>query len=103
MDSAFLRRLRFVVHYPSPDASARERLWRGIFPLETPTDNLNFARLSQLEVSGGNIRNIALNAAFNASSEGSPVRMRHIHATAIEEVRKLKRLPRGGEFDGWAE
>ncbi len=101
MDSAFLRRLRFVVHYPSPDATARERLWRGIFPLETPTDDLRFERLAQLEVSGGNIRNIALNAAFNASSEGNAVQMRHIHGAALEEVRKLKRLPRPGEFDGW--
>ncbi len=103
MDSAFLRRLRFVVHYPSPDAMARERLWRGIFPLETPTDTLHFERLAQLEVSGGNIRNIALNAAFNASSEGNAVQMRHVHGAALEEVRKLKRLPRPGEFDGWTD
>lgn len=103
MDSAFLRRLRFVVHYPSPDATARERLWRGIFPTETPMQNLRFERLAQLEVSGGNIRNIALNAAFNASSEGSAVQMQHIHGAALEEVRKLKRLPRPCEFDGWTD
>ncbi len=103
MDSAFMRRLRFVVHYPNPDAAARSKLWQGIFPINTPTQGLRFERLAQLEVSGGNIRNIALNAAFNASSEGSPVRMRHLHESALEEVRKLKRLPRGGEFDGWAD
>jgi ATPase family associated with various cellular activities (AAA) len=103
MDTAFLRRLRFVVHYPSPEPEARAALWRGIFPRDTPTEGLNYARLAQLEVAGGNIRNIALNAAFNASSEGSPVRMRHIHASALEEVRKLKRLPRSGEFDGWGD
>ncbi|NJK44565.1 MAG: ATP-binding protein [Pleurocapsa sp. SU_196_0] len=102
MDSAFLRRLRFVVHYPNPDAEARATLWRGIFPPDTPTQGLNFARLAQLEVAGGNIRNIALNAAFDASSQGEPVRMGHLHVAALEEVRKLKRLPRTGEFDGWA-
>jgi hypothetical protein len=103
MDTAFLRRLRFVVHYPSPEPEARAALWRGIFPRDTPTQGLNYTRLAQLEVAGGNIRNIALNAAFNASSEGSPVQMRHVHASALEEVRKLKRLPRTGEFDGWTD
>ncbi len=101
MDSAFLRRLRFVVHYPTPDKEARAKLWQGIFPPETPTSYLNYERLAQLDVSGGNIRNIALNAAFNASSANESVQMVHIRQAAVEEIRKIKRLPRAGEFDGW--
>ncbi len=101
MDSAFLRRLRFVVQYPVPDAAARANLWRGIFPKNTPTHLLDYQRLAQLEVSGGNIRNIALNAAFNASSENSPITMNHLYEVALEEIRKLKRLPRPTEFVGW--
>ena len=42
-------------------------------------------------------------ASFNASSEGNAVQMRHIHGASLEEVRKLKRLPRPGEFDGWTD
>ncbi len=101
MDSAFLRRIRFVVHYPTPDNQARLKLWQGIFPPETPIRNLEFARLAQLEVAGGNIRNIALNAAFHASGDNQEVQMKHIRQAALEEIRKIKRLPRVGEFDNW--
>ncbi len=101
MDSAFMRRIRFVVQFPVPDAKARVGLWHGIFPRNTPTQKLNFERLAQLEVSGGNVRSIALNAAFNASSDQVAVSMGYLHEAALEELRKLKRLPRPGEFDGW--
>ncbi len=101
MDSAFMRRLRFVVQYPTPDADARVLLWKKIFPLDTPIENLNYTALAKLEVSGGNIRSIALNAAFNAASDASPITMRHLLESALEEIRKLKRLPRSGELEHW--
>jgi ATPase family associated with various cellular activities (AAA) len=101
MDSAFMRRLRFVVQYPTPDVEARVLLWKKIFPIDTPIESLNYAALAKLEVSGGNIRSIALNAAFNAASENSSVTMRHLLESALEEIRKLKRLPRAGELDHW--
>jgi hypothetical protein len=101
MDSAFMRRLRFVVQYPTPDLEARIRLWKTIFPIDTPVENLDYASLAKLEVSGGNIRSIALNAAFNAASDNHAVTMRHLLDSALEEIRKLKRLPRAGELDHW--
>ena len=75
LDTAFLRRLRFVVQFPFPDAAQREAIWRNIFPAATPTDGIDYAKLSKLNVSGGNIRNIALNAAFLAAEASEPVRM----------------------------
>src|SRR4029077_10415118 len=36
LDSGFLRRIRFIVHFPFPDLAAREEIWRGIFPDQTP-------------------------------------------------------------------
>jgi hypothetical protein len=60
----FLRRLRFVVQFPFPDATQRMEIWRRAFP---PTQNLDFAKLAKLNIGGGNIRNIALNAAFMAA------------------------------------
>ena len=36
LDTAFRRRLRFVVQFPFPDAALRERIWRGVFPARTP-------------------------------------------------------------------
>jgi ATP-dependent 26S proteasome regulatory subunit len=81
MDRAFQRRLRFTVNFPFPDAAQREAIWNGIFPAKTPTHSLDLKRLSQLNVAGGNIRNIALHAAFHA---GAPVRMTHLREAKSE-------------------
>jgi SpoVK/Ycf46/Vps4 family AAA+-type ATPase len=70
IDQAFLRRIRFIVSFPFPDASQRERIWQRSFPAETPTQNLNYKKLAKLNVAGGNIHNIALNAAFLAADAG---------------------------------
>jgi SpoVK/Ycf46/Vps4 family AAA+-type ATPase len=64
LDTAFMRRIRFVVQYPFPDSTQRAEIWSRVFPKNTPTEGLNVRRLAQLNVAGGNIRNIALNAAF---------------------------------------
>ena len=103
MDTAFLRRIRFIVRFPTPDKEARKLLWHTIFPATTPTYNLDYQKLAQLEVSGGNIRNIALAAAFIAASDetATGVNMRHLLQSAQDEIRKLKRLPRPGELSAW--
>src|SRR3989442_107054 len=62
LDAAFLRRIRFIVHFPFPDAAQRVEIWRRIFPASTPTEGLDITRLARLNITGGNIRNIALNA-----------------------------------------
>src|SRR5207249_5340701 len=67
LDTAFLRRIRFVVSFPFPDAAQRAEIWRRIFPAETPLDGVNASALARLNVAGGNIRNIALNAALLAA------------------------------------
>ena len=69
LDQAFMRRIRFVVSFPFPDAKQRIEIWKTIYPAKTPTKDLQYNKLSQLNVSGGNIRNIALNAAFIAARE----------------------------------
>src|SRR6266699_1265714 len=78
LDPAFLRRIRFVINFPFPDASHRAEIWRRVFPPRTPTDGLDPTVLARLNIAGGNIRNIALNAAFLAAEAGEPVGMRHI-------------------------
>jgi AAA+ superfamily predicted ATPase len=101
LDPAFLRRLRFIVHFPFPDASLRTRLWERAFPPQTPVSGLDFAKLSRLNVAGGDIRNIALNAAFLAAHEGSPVTMQHLHRAARSEYSKLQRPLTDAEVRGW--
>jgi hypothetical protein len=91
IDQAFMRRIRFAVHFPFPDAGQRAEIWRRVFPAQTPTDGLDVARLARLNVPGGNIRNIALYAAFLAAEAGEPVRMGHLQRAARVEFAKLER------------
>ena len=100
LDHAFLRRLRFVVAFPFPDAAQRERIWRGVFPPATPLGRLDWKRLAPLDLSGGSIRSIAVNAAFLAAEAGEPVRMQHIRAAARQEFAKLER-PETGKRGAW--
>jgi SpoVK/Ycf46/Vps4 family AAA+-type ATPase len=101
LDTAFLRRLRFIVQFPFPDAAQRAEIWRRIFPLETPTENLDANKLARLNVAGGNIRNIALHAAFLAADAGQPVSMAHLLRAAQSEYVKLERSLTEAEIGGW--
>jgi hypothetical protein len=101
IDSAFLRRLRFVVSFPFPDAAGRADIWRRIFPRELPTEGLAVDKLARLAVTGGTIRNIALSAAFLAAEEDSPVRMTHILSATRTEYGKLGKPLTDAEVAGW--
>ena len=101
LDQAFQRRLRFIVTFPFPDAEQREAIWQRIFPTETPTQGLDAKRLAQFNVAGGNIRNIALNAAFIAAEAGKPVRMDHMLEAARLESQKIGRPLAESETRGW--
>jgi SpoVK/Ycf46/Vps4 family AAA+-type ATPase len=102
LDSAFLRRIRFIVHFPFPDLAGREEIWRGIFPEQTPTEELAIGKLARLNIAGGNIRNIALNAAFLAADVNEPVRMNHLLRAARTEYAKIEKPLTDAEIGGWA-
>ncbi|MBB4700558.1 ATP-binding protein [Sphaerisporangium siamense] len=101
LDPAFLRRIRFVVDFPFPGPAERAEIWRQVIPGRAPTGDLDLARLSQLTVTGGSIRNIALSAAFLAAEEGTALAMRHMLAAARTEYLKLDRTLTPGEITGW--
>ena len=101
MDNAFLRRLRFIVNFRFPDVVQRVQIWQCMFPAEAPIKNLNWDKLAQLNVTGGNIRNITVNAAFYAAADNSPIQMRHILRSARAEYDKLDRPLSGTEIRGW--
>jgi len=103
IDDAFLRRVQFVVELPFPDQALRERIWRGIFPGEVPLEAVDFARLAQLTVAGGNIRSIARNAAYLAADGDERVCMRHLLEAARLEYAKLARALPPSEVRGWSE
>lgn len=91
LDSAFLRRLRFVVEFPAPTALERQAIWNRVFPHEAPlAKDVDFTYLAnRIELTGGHIQQIAVCAAFLAMSEGEMIHMRHIVEATREELRKL--------------
>ncbi len=102
IDTAFLRRIRFVVQFPFPDTTQRAEIWRRVFPANTPTTDLDALQLARLNVTGGNIRNIALNAAFLAADAGEPVQMKHLLRAAQTEYSKLEKPLTDAEIGGWS-
>ncbi len=101
IDPAFLRRIRFVVAFPFPDYEQRLAMWQRSFPAAVPTEGLDFAKVARLNVAGGNVRNIALHAAFLAADRKQPVRMEHLLRAARAECAKIERAPSALEIGGW--
>ncbi len=91
LDSAFLRRLRFIVNFPYPSFDERRMMWSKVFPAETPTKGLDFDYLARLSLTGGNIHNVAINAAFLAASLHTAVTMPLVLQAVRVELQKLDR------------
>jgi SpoVK/Ycf46/Vps4 family AAA+-type ATPase len=102
LDTAFLRRLRFVVEFPFPDETERLAIWQRMFPAATPLHALDWGKLSQLNIPGGVIRNIAILGAFLAADAGEAVSMRHLLRAAQTEYAKLERPLTQAEVAGWS-
>jgi SpoVK/Ycf46/Vps4 family AAA+-type ATPase len=75
LDTAFLRRLRFIVNFPKPGAQERKLIWQRAFTPQVPLEGLDFDRLANFNFTGGDICSIALNASFLAAQAGTPVTM----------------------------
>ncbi len=101
LDTAFMRRLRFIVQFPFPDAAQRAEIWQRIFPANTPTEGLDGSKLARLNIAGGNIRNIALYAAFLAAEAKEPVKMSHLLRAAQVEFVKFEKSLTEAEVRGW--
>lgn len=101
LDTAFLRRIRFVVDFPFPAEDERAEIWRRVIPSQAPVKDLDPGLLAQLTVAGGSIRNIALSGAFLAAEEGDRLQMRHMLAAARTEYLKLERSLTPSEVRGW--
>lgn len=102
LDSAFTRRIRFIVNFPFPDPAARRRIWEGIYPAQAPRGDIDYEKLAQLNVSGGVIRNIAMHAAYLAADDHDAIRMAHLLTASRTEYAKMNRLLTAAEIRGWA-
>ncbi|MEC4852872.1 MAG: ATP-binding protein, partial [Jaaginema sp. PMC 1079.18] len=92
LDSAFMRRLRFIVNFAFPGVPERKVIWEKAFPPNTPTDGLDFQKLAKHNLTGGSITNIAINAAFLAAQNNTPVTMDLVIAATKAEFRKMDKL-----------
>ena len=93
VDEAFVRRMHVIVDFPFPDEDYRRRLWQVAFPHEAPVGkDVDFGVLARdVRLAGGNIKNIALAAAFYAAGDGKVIRMPHVVQAARREHQKLGR------------
>lgn len=91
VDRALLRRLRFVVQFPFPDAASRAEIWRRSFPAAAPVAGLEPDAMAAMQLSGGSIHSIALSAAFAAADAGTPITPAHVLRAARLEAAKAER------------
>ena len=91
LDEAFLRRLAFTIRFPFPEEAERRRIWATIWPPSVPLDvdiDVNLLA-SRYKFSGGNIRNVAVGAAFLAAAAGRSVSLADVFAAIDREYDKL--------------
>ncbi len=100
IDEAFSRRMHYVVEFPLPDETYRERLWRTMFPPEMPLGaDVDFRFLARkFPIAGGDIRNVALDAAFLAAQDGKVVTMKQLARALARQMTKQGKIPSAMDF-----
>ena len=95
LDPAFVRRLRFIIEFPRPDAPAREHIWRLCLPENShDLQGAEFRQLARrLELTGGQIRQITLRAAFIAAAANDRIKLQHVATAVRAELAKLGMPP----------
>ena len=104
LDEAFVRRMAFTLSFSLPEEAERLDIWRKVWPKQTPLDaglDLEFMA-HQFKFSGGNIKNIAIAAAFLAASDGTSVGMVHLIKGTKREMQKSSRLCVPSDFGKYA-
>jgi ATPase family protein associated with various cellular activities (AAA)/winged helix domain-containing protein len=94
LDEAFLRRFHFLLDFPMPDASYRLQLWQSMLPAQVDrAPGLDLTPLANAyELSGGEIRNCVIAAAYMAAEEGSRIEFAHLERGLRRELRKTGRI-----------
>ncbi len=75
IDAAFQRRIAVMIEFPAPGRAERERIWRGVLPSQTPVspDVDTTALAERFVLTGAQIRDAAIEAAYLAAASGSAV------------------------------
>jgi AAA+ superfamily predicted ATPase len=100
IDEAFSRRMHYVVEFPLPDEPLRERLWRSMFPPEVPLGQDVDCRFlaKQFSITGGDIKNVVLDAAFLAVQDGRGMTMKHLMQAMARQMIKQGKIPSATDF-----
>lgn len=103
IDTAFLRRFRFVVDFMPPGQSERLAIWKASIPESSPDctplrGDIQWELLAEKAVlTGAEIKLAALNAAFIARSRDELIGMPHIVTALRRELAKKGQVLRGIE------
>jgi len=100
IDEAFFRRMNFAIEFPLPDETNRYRIWKQHLPASAPvSSDVDFGFLARrLNITGGNIKNVVINAAFLAAANSGVIHMEHFVRAARREYEKIGRLCTEAEF-----
>lgn len=99
LDEAFVRRLHVAIDFPFPEEHDRLNIWQRVFPAEAPLADVDLPLLArQFRLTGGNIRNVALLAAYLAAEDGGAITLDHCMRAIRREYQKLGKLVTAAEF-----
>ncbi len=103
IDEAFMRRMKYVLEFKLPDVQLRKKIWQSGFSQEVPLRDIDFDYLAErVELSGGYIKNIILNAVFSGAKEGNGVGMKHVLSAVCNEYFKLGKVLKPQDFEKYA-
>jgi hypothetical protein len=94
-----------MLDFPFPEEPERLEIWRRTFPALAPlAEDIDLPFLARkLKITGGNIRNIILIAAFIAAEDHDSIGMRHLVRGASYEFQKMGKMIVEGDFEGYLE
>ncbi len=104
IDTAFMRRIRYIINFKLPDKNVRKEIWQGAFGSDVPmSDDIDFEYLAEtFEFSGGEIKNTVLNAVFYGAADGGVVGMKHVMKAVYRELTKLRAVTLTGNYGKYA-
>jgi ATP-dependent 26S proteasome regulatory subunit len=95
----------YLLEFPQPEEPDRYQIWKRVFPEKAPVKadlDLNFMA-RQFKITGGNIKNIALGAAFLAADDGGTITIEHLIRATRREFQKIGRLCNESDFGPYFE
>ncbi len=90
IDPAFMRRIRYVVHFENPDEEMRKEIWMSLFTGEVPHEEIDFQYLASQfdDFTGSVIKTVFLNACAAAAGKDEALGMKHLVAAIGHELNK---------------